>query len=60
MTESSEKSKQTRYIPCPICGEKTDVKIYEDTVLVNFPLYCPKCGKEVLVDVYELKMVKSK
>ncbi len=60
MTESNELRKQAKYIPCPNCGEKTDVKVYEDTVLVNFPLYCPKCGREVMVDVFDLKMVKSK
>ena len=59
MTEPNEKRKQA-YIPCPICGEKTDVKVYEDTVLVNFPLYCPKCGKEVKIDVFDLRMVQSR
>ncbi|HDV0795597.1 TPA: conjugal transfer protein, partial [Enterococcus faecalis] len=26
---------------CPICGNKTRLKIREDTELKNFPLYCP-------------------
>ena len=59
MTEPNEKRKQA-YIPCPICGEKTNVRVYEDTVLVNFPLYCPKCGKEVKIDVFDLRMVQSR
>ncbi|EMW5486436.1 conjugal transfer protein, partial [Enterococcus faecalis] len=25
---------------CPICGNKTRLKIREDTELKNFPLYC--------------------
>lgn len=34
------------WLPCPICKEKTDVKVYEDTVLFNFPLHCPNCKQE--------------
>ena len=44
----------------PICGGKTRTKVYEDTVLIKFPLYCPKCKKEILVDVVKFKMVLSK
>jgi hypothetical protein len=47
------------WIPCPACNEKTDVKIYEDTVLVKFPIHCPKCGRETRIDVVKLRMVKS-
>ncbi|MFD3389016.1 cysteine-rich KTR domain-containing protein [Ligilactobacillus salivarius] len=28
---------------CPVCGNKTRLKIREDTELKKFPLYCPKC-----------------
>nr|WP_330397594.1 cysteine-rich KTR domain-containing protein [Acutalibacter muris] len=31
--------------------------MYEDTVLVNFPLFCPKCRKEILIDVVQFKMI---
>ncbi len=44
---------------CPQCGSKTKVKVYEETVLVKFPLYCPKCKKEFMVNVVKLKMVLS-
>ncbi|HBB5121473.1 TPA: cysteine-rich KTR domain-containing protein, partial [Streptococcus agalactiae] len=27
---------------CPVCGNKTRLKIREDTELKKFPLYCPK------------------
>ena len=47
------------WIPCPLCGKKTHTKVYQDTVLVNFPLYCPRCKKETLIDVVKLKMVIS-
>ncbi|HGS8653975.1 TPA: cysteine-rich KTR domain-containing protein, partial [Enterococcus faecalis] len=40
---------------CPICGNKTRLKIREDTELKNFPLYCPKCRQENLVDIKQFK-----
>ena len=49
-----------RWILCPICGNKTRAKVYEDTVVYNFPLYCPKCKTEVRVDISQLKMAVSK
>ena len=51
---------KSRWVHCPICGGKTRTKVYEDTVLVKFPLYCPKCKREILIDVVKLKMVPSK
>lgn len=47
------------WVSCPSCGRKTHTKVYQDTVLVRFPLYCPKCKKETLIDVAKLKMVVS-
>ena len=29
-------------------------KVYEDTILVNFPLYCPKCKKEIRINIVKL------
>ena len=52
--------KKATWIFCPICGSKTRTKVYEDTVVHNFPLYCPKCKTEVRVDITELKMTVSK
>ena len=51
------------WIPRPVCNEKTDVKIYADTVLLNYPLLCPHCQKETIINVFQLKMesvVKTK
>ena len=56
----SDNRKTSLWIHCPICGGKTRTKVYEDTVLVKFPLYCPKCKKEIQIDVVQLKMVLSK
>lgn len=52
--------KESLWIHCPLCHSKTRTKVYEDTVLVKYPLYCPKCKEELLVDVVKLKMVLSK
>ena len=54
------KQKKSRWIHCPICGNKTRTKVCEDTVMYNFPLYCPKCKTEVRVDISQLKMTVSK
>ena len=47
------------WVLCPICSNKTRIKIRPDTVLENFPLFCPKCKKESLIDVknFEVKEV---
>ncbi|NJA19596.1 conjugal transfer protein [Clostridioides difficile] len=41
---------------CPTDGNKTRLKIREDTELKNFPLYCPKCRQENLVDIKQFKL----
>lgn len=55
-----DKEQKSKWIICPNCGGKTRTKVYEDTVLIKFPMYCPKCKKEIIVDVVQLKMVISK
>ena len=47
------------WVHCPICDGKTRTRVYEDTIIVNFPLYCPKCKREILINVVKLKMVVS-
>ncbi|MDU7240390.1 MAG: cysteine-rich KTR domain-containing protein [Clostridium sp.] len=44
------------WILCPICGNKTRVKICVDTVLENFPLFCPKCKKETIINVKQMNI----
>ena len=44
------------WLLCPICGNKTRLKIREDTELKNFPLFCPKCKQECLIDVDNMKI----
>ncbi|WP_212821637.1 cysteine-rich KTR domain-containing protein [Vescimonas fastidiosa] len=48
--------KQTDFILCPICKNKTRLKMREDTELKNFPLFCPKCKQETLISVKQLKI----
>ena len=48
------------WLPCPICHEKTDVKIHQDTTLLYVPLQCPHCKQETLIHVVQLKMVEVK
>ncbi len=45
-----------KWLLCPVCGNKTRLKIREDTELKNFPLYCPKCRQETLIDVKDLQV----
>ena len=47
------------WIRCPTCKSKTRTKVYEDTVLLNFPLFCPKCKREYVINVVQLKMQVS-
>ena len=44
------------WIYCPICGNKTRLKIRDDTELKNFPLYCPKCKQETLINAKQLNV----
>lgn len=51
---------ESLWVSCPICDSKTRVKVLEDTVLINFPLFCPWCKRETIINVVKLKMVISK
>lgn len=44
------------WILCPVCGNKTWVKIRDDTVLENSPLFCPKCKQETIISVKQLNI----
>lgn len=48
------------WLLCPVCRNKTRLKIRGDTELINFPLFCPKCKQESLVNVKQLNMSISK
>ncbi|HBB29738.1 MAG TPA: conjugal transfer protein [Clostridiales bacterium] len=44
------------WVLCPVCGNKSRLRIREDTVLINFPLFCPKCKLETLISVKQLNI----
>lgn len=48
------------WIFCPVCKNKTRVRIREDTILINYPLYCPKCRQESLIDAKDLQVTVIK
>ena len=50
----------TEWIFCPVCGNKTRLRIRSDTEVKNFPLYCPKCKRETLINAKELQITVIK
>lgn len=52
--------KETEWIRCPVCGNKTRLRIRKDTELKNFPLYCPKCKQESLIEAKDLQVTVVK
>ena len=44
---------EEKWVLCPICNNKTRIKVRPDTVLENFLLYCPKCKQETIINVKE-------
>ena len=39
-----------KWVYCPVCGNKTRVRLRKDTVLLHFPLFCPKCRRESVIN----------
>lgn len=49
-----------QWILCPVCKNKTRLKIIENTELKNFPLYCPKCKQETLINLKQFNITVIK
>ena len=49
------------WLLCPVCNNKTRLKIRPDTVLEKFPLFCPKCKQENIINVkqFNISVVKE-
>lgn len=47
---------KSKWVLCPVCGNKTRDRIREDTTLENFPLFCPKCKQETLISVRQMNI----
>lgn len=52
--------KKNHWIVCPLCQRNLQIKIYEDTVLLNFPVYCNSCQKEMVVNVVKCRLQLTK
>lgn len=48
--------KEYNWVMCPVCQNKTRIKIREDTEIKNLPLFCPKCKQETLINIQQLNM----
>lgn len=46
-----------RWLLCPVCHNKTRIKLKVNTVLENFPLFCPKCKQETLIEVQKFHII---
>lgn len=49
-----DESEREEWLLCPVCKNKTRIKLRPDTTLLNFQLFCPKCKQETLVNVLQL------
>ena len=60
MRPNENQNGKQEWVYCPVCGNKTRLRLREDTVLTHFPLFCPKCKKESLIDAkeYVVKEIK--
>ncbi len=45
---------KVNWVLCPAYNCKIRIKIRNDTVLENYPLYCPKCRQETLINIKQL------
>lgn len=52
--------KQMEWLLCPVCHNKTRIKLRQDTELRNFLLYCLKCKQETLINAKELHITVIK
>lgn len=50
----------SKWVHCPVCGNKTRLQMRKDTELKNFPLYCPKGKQESLIDAKDLQVTVIK
>lgn len=53
-------TQKMEWIRCPVCGNKTRLRIRKDTELKNFPLFCPKCRQESLIEAKDLHIIVIK
>lgn len=51
----------SKWVRCPVCGNKTRLQIWADTGLKNFPLYCQSANSKVLLTqrIYRYRLLKD-
>jgi phage FluMu protein Com len=54
MVTISNIASKAEWLLCPVCHNKTRIKLRQDTTLTHLPLFCPKCKKENLMNVHHL------
>ena len=52
----NEDSEEQKWVYCPVCGNKTRLRLQQDTILLHFPLFCPKCRAESLIDAKNFRI----
>lgn len=60
MEQSKEREIEKRGL-CPVCNNKTRLKLRKNRVLKNFPLFCPKCKQETLINAgrWNISIIKE-
>ena len=48
--------RETQWLLCPVCRNKTRIKLLKYTEFKKFPLSCPKCKNETLIEVKDFKV----
>ena len=49
-----------QWIYCPICNNKTRIKIRKETMAENLPVFCPKCKIQSILDIepdFKIKVI---
>lgn len=49
-----------KWIYCPICNNKTRIKIRKETTAENLPVFCPKCKIQSILDIetdFKIKVI---
>ena len=41
---------EERWVLCPVCGAKTQLRLLRRTILQEFPLLCPKGRRESIIN----------
>lgn len=52
---------EEKWVLCPVCGAKTRLRLFQRTILRDFPLFCPKCKQERIINVenYQVEVINK-